>query len=49
MSLLQCIVFLARCRNAYYAALHNVWVKFVLDLIQLFFKPIFPLISKLDI
>ena len=34
MSLLQCIVFLARCRNAYYAALHNVWVKFVLGLIK---------------
>ena len=34
MSLLQCIVFLARCRNAYYAALHNVWVKFVLGLMK---------------
>jgi hypothetical protein len=34
MSLLQCIVFLARCRNTYYAALHNVWVKFVLGLIK---------------
>jgi hypothetical protein len=34
MSLLKCIVFLARCRNAYYAGLHNVWVKFVLGLIK---------------
>ena len=34
MSLLQSIVLLAMCRNAYYAALHNVWVKFVLGLIK---------------
>ena len=34
MSLLHFIVHLARCRNAYYAALHNVWVKFVLGLIK---------------
>ena len=34
MSLLHCIVFFARCRNAYYAGLHNVWVKFLLGLIK---------------
>ena len=32
--MLHWIVFLARCRNAYYAALHNTWVKFVLGLIK---------------
>jgi hypothetical protein len=34
MSMLHWIVFLARCRNAYYAALHNAWVKFMLGLIK---------------
>ena len=34
MTMLQWIVFLARCRNAYYAGLHNVWVKFVMAIIK---------------
>ncbi len=34
MSMLYGIVFLARCRNAYYAGLHNVWVKFVLGFLK---------------
>jgi len=34
MSMLQCMVLLARCRNAYYAALHTIWLKCVLGLIK---------------
>jgi hypothetical protein len=34
MTAVHALVMLARCRNAYYAALHNVWVKFVLGLIK---------------
>jgi hypothetical protein len=34
MSMLHWIVFLARCRNAYYACLHNSWVKLVLGFIK---------------
>jgi len=34
MSMLQWIVFLGRCRNAYYAALHTIWLKCLLGLIK---------------